>query len=242
MSGGARRIGREICLYFASKGWDVAFTYNTSEREAGELEDEILKMGRRCLPICVDLIKDCVNAADIIQKCYNILGGVNILINNASVFEKSSILGWEDSELNSQINDNIALHFKAPLFLSKHFARYAINNNISNANIINMLDVNIYRKSTHFFAYLISKQMLADLTYFCASEFAPNVRVNGILLGFIMQDKHMSHEDADGAILKTPLQIQGSVRDVVRGIEFLSDSPYVTGHLLGVDGGNFLRL
>ena len=88
VTGGAKRLGREISVYLANRGYDVAVHYNSSENEALDVAKEINSQGRlsECLK-CDLLIEDQVKA--LVPLASEALGGpISMLVNNASIFEQ----------------------------------------------------------------------------------------------------------------------------------------------------------
>jgi pteridine reductase len=239
VTGGAKRIGREIALNLASKGFDIAISYNKSATEAKKLSQEIVKnFSVKCEIFCSDLCKqDSAKklAKDVIKKFPHL----NLLINNASIFNKSKFV----TETDSETFDNINIHFISPLILAKEFAKNVAAKKISDAQIINMLDKNIVRFDTNYFSYLLSKKSLAELTKMLALELAPSVRVNGVAPGFILNpiDKKTSYKDVQSLIKKIPLQTKGDVENILQAIDFLMLNKFVTGQVLFIDGGASLN-
>ncbi len=226
ITGGAKRVGAQIIQHFNSCGWNVAFTYNSSENSARMLENTNVKAYK------IDLTQ-VENIPQLIDNILNDFGEITLCINNASVFNKSKI-----SDITPQILDeNYKIHLYAPIFLLQ-----MLHKNKQHTHTINIIDTNISRKTnTSFFAYLMSKKAMADFTILAASEFAPNMRINAILPGFIMKDKFMSSDaDVAEAISKTPLKCIITIEDIIRVITFLHDSPTITGELIHLDAGKHL--
>ena len=239
ITGGAKRIGCEIALRLASQGYDIAISYNKSAADAEKLAAEIVKnFDVKCEIFCSDLIKKNAAkklAAEVIKK----FPQWNLLINNASIFNKSKFLSTPDSELL----DNLNLHFISPLILAKEFSQNIAAKKVQNAQIINMVDKNIVRFDTNYFYYLLSKKFLAELTKMLALELAPEIRVNGIAPGFILNsvsEKNPSQE-TQNLLKKIPLKTKGEVENIYQAVEFFLKNKFVTGQILFVDGGASLN-
>lgn len=239
ITGAAKRIGREIALNLAAHGYDIAISYNKSEETAKKLAAEIeKKFAVRCEIFQSDLTeKDAAKklAKEVIEK----FPSWNLLINNASIFNKSKFLAAPDSELS----DNLNIHFISPLILSKEFAKNVAAKKLENAQIINMIDKNIARFDTRYFYYLLSKKNLAELTKMLAVELAPQIRVNGIAPGFILNsiDEENPSQETQNLIKKIPLQSQGEIENIWQSVEFLLSNNFVTGQILSIDGGASLN-
>jgi pteridine reductase len=230
ITGGAKRIGRAIALGLAETEFDIALHYGHSLREAEKVASEIKAKGRQCHLFQCDLnhVKDVMQ---LIPKVFEIFPNCNLLINNASIFEKARFLDTDPDLLNRHLNINL----KAPFFLSREFARYC-----QEGQIINMLDTKISKEVISYFAYAISKKALHVFTRMAARELAPGIRVNGICPGMILPSKDLSENDFKKLSHKIPIQHHGDVHDVFSAVQFLIENPFVTGDCLYVDGGEHL--
>lgn len=235
ITGGAKRIGREIAIFLASRGYDLLISYNNSKKEAEKLASEIAKKYQvkveifKCDLIETQQAKKLINFAKINFK------NLNLLVNNASIFNKSKFLEGSENELL----DNLNIHLISPLILSKEFAKFAKKD----AQIINMIDKNIARFDTSYFHYLLSKKSLADATKMLALELAPSIRVNGIAPGFIINpiDDGISQNEIEKIIKKIPLAKKGDIKNIIQTVEFLLDNNFVNGQIIYVDGGASLN-
>ncbi len=93
VTGGAKRLGRAICLALADAGFDVAIHYNTSAAEAEALAREIRARGRRAVALPADLMRE-AEVATLIPRASEVLGPLGVLLNNASTFERDE---WHDA-------------------------------------------------------------------------------------------------------------------------------------------------
>lgn len=235
ITGAAKRIGREIALNLARTGYDVVITFNKSATDAKKLTQEIIKkFGVKCEAVQCDL-RDQKQTKKLAQFMKKNFPNWNLLINNASVFNKSKFLSAPDSELF----DNLNIHFISPLILAKEFAK----NPVKNSQIINMIDKNIARFDTNYFYYLLSKKNLAELTKMLAVEIAPEVRVNAVAPGFILNsiDEKKPSQETKNLTKKIPLRTKGEVENIWQAIEFLLKNKFVNGQILFIDGGASLN-
>ncbi len=230
VTGGAKRLGRAICLSLAEAGYDIALHFNTSVDAAIETKKEIEGLGQRCL-LCRGELSETSFYRHLIDATFEEFGPPKLLINNASIFEK---IGFEDVEQDC-FTANIALHVKAPFFLSQAFSQRC-----ENGLIVNMLDSRVSRYQTEHFLYTLTKKTLKEMTLLLAKELAPKIRVNGICPGAIL-----APEKSDVGYLKelageTPMGRPGQVRDILNALNYLIQSDYVNGEILYVDGGQQL--
>lgn len=239
ITGAAKRIGREIALNLAAKGYDIIISYNHSKKEAEELSAKINEeFDVKCEAVECDLC-DKNQLRELVNFTKENFPKWNLLINNASIFNKSKFLTGSDDDLM----DNLNTHLISPLILTREFAKYVEDNVIHNAQIINMIDKNIVRYDTSYFYYLMSKKSLAEFTKMVAVELAPNIRVNGIAPGFILNpiDQNDSYQNTEIIINKIPLQKQGDVGNIWQAIEMLLLNKFVTGQIIFIDGGASLN-
>ncbi|AGZ78523.1 pteridine reductase 1 [Anaplasma marginale str. Dawn] len=173
ITGAARRVGRAVAIFLAAQhGYDVIVHYNRSHSEALDLQRIIQEdYGKRCLLFRSDLC-DFATLGRLVAYAFAELPYCDTLINNASVFRKSTLGQLSEGELE----ENYKIHIKAPAFLTQHFARMCA----AGGKVINVIDTNITRTQTRYFAYLLSKKALADFTIMAAAEFAPNLQINAI--------------------------------------------------------------
>lgn len=240
ITGSAKRIGRELAILLAEKGFDIAIHCFNSKDEANKLAAEIIKKFKvKCEVFSCDLQNTQASKKlilDVIKKFPHL----NLLINNASIFRESKFLTAPDSELQNNLN----IHFISPLILAKEFAKHAIAKKIKDAQIINMVDKNIARFDTSYFYYLLSKKNLADLTKMLALELAPYIRVNGVAPGFILDSinpKDTKKEFVEKLLKKIPLKRKGEVKNICQTIEFLLANDFVNGEIIFVDGAASLN-
>lgn len=230
ITGGAKRIGREIVLGLAESGYDIALHYFGSENDARDTESQVRELGRTCKLYKFDLAKE-NDLPLLINSVTKDFPDLELLINNASLFEKATI---EDTEPD-MIDRQFSVNFKAPFFLMRDFARRH-----KKGQIINILDARITQKDFNYSAYSLSKMALAELTKMAAVEFAPGIRVNGVAPGIILPPSNESIEYLDRKSKNVPLQRKGNISEIVNAVIFLTENDYVTGQIIFVDGGEHL--
>jgi len=239
ITGGAKRIGREIALNLASLGYDILISYNNSEVEAQKLAKRIAQDFGVKSEIFQGNLQDVKQTKKLAEFAVKKFPHLNLLVNNASIFNKSKFLTAPDSELMENLNT----HFISPLILSKIFAQNVEKNSLQNAQIINLIDKNIVRYDTSYFYYLLSKKALGELTKMLALELAPQTRVNGIAPGFILNpiDEKTPSLETQNVIKKIPLKTKGEPENIWQAVKFLLKNNFVNGQILFVDGGASLN-
>ncbi|MGQ0612891.1 MAG: SDR family oxidoreductase [Planctomycetaceae bacterium] len=230
VTGGARRIGRALCRALAERGARVAIHCRTSLTEAHAL-------ARDC-PGSVVLPADLTTAAaceSLVDEARSRLGGIEILVNNAAVYERAPL-----GEVDEACWDRtLALNLKAPFFCSR--AAGMTMRQGGGGVIVNLGDWAALRPYPGYLPYFASKAGLLALTAGMARELAPRVRVNGVAPGAATLEEGTPPDKVARVIQATPLGRLGGEESVVSAVLFLVDNDFVTGQTLTVDGGRSLR-
>ncbi len=230
VTGGAVRIGKQISLNLAQKGYDIALHYNSSRKEALATRKQILKTGSRCELFHCDL-SSTEDARELVPKVMKSFNGLCVLVNNASIFENVRF-GDVTPEF---LEKDMAINFKAPFFLSQSFST-AVDKGL----IINFLDTRVKKNSVEHFCYNLSKKSLYHLTKMLARELAPDFRVNAVCPGPILAPHGFGEDYLLEMARRTPLKQPGSVEYIINAFNYFLENDYVTGECLFVDGGKSL--
>lgn len=243
ITGASKRLGRAMALDLAKQGVSVAVHYSSSKSEAQATAKEIEALGVQACLVQADLL-DQAETSSLVARASDGLGQqLDILINNASIFEYDNI----HTATPDSWDRHIASNLRAPYQLSQDFCKQvpeqATDENdepIARAAIINMIDQRVRKLTPEFSTYTIAKSGLWAMTQTLAQALAPYVRVNAIGPGPTMQgerqsERHFSHQRAN-----TILQRGANPQDIVQTLNFLLNCPAVTGQLICVDGGQHL--
>ncbi len=234
VTGGARRIGRALCLDLAREGATVVVHYNTSESAAAATVLELEAFGGQAFKVKSDLAKP-ENAVALVAASAAAAGKpLDILINNASVFGQ----GGPATTTAQEWDLNQAVNLRAPFLLSQAFAEQISAGIIG--NIINMNDFRAIQPGADHFAYTMSKVGLHGLTRSLAVALAPGIRVNELALGPVLAPEGPSGEyehTLRGEILTGKFP---SLDEVSHAMMFLLGNNGVTGQTIFVDGGRHL--
>ena len=231
ITGGARRIGRAIALSLAGKEYNIALHYRTSKKDAETAASEIRSKGVECEIFQCDL-SNSGKVATLIPRVFERFPDCNLLVNNASVFQRARLMETDEALFDRHFNTNL----KAPFFLSRDFARHC-----RKGHIINILDTKISRILIEYFAYTLTKKALHEFTRMAAKELGPSIRVNGVSPGLILPSADLSSEDFEKMGDRVPLKTTGNPESVVSAIHFLIDNTFITGECIFVDGGEHLK-
>jgi 3-oxoacyl-[acyl-carrier protein] reductase/pteridine reductase len=229
VTGGARRIGREIALELARSGADVTITYRLSKDEAKQTVQAIEKLHRRALAVECDVRSEAsVRAAIAASKKFH--GRLDVLVNNAAVFEETpldqiSLVQWDAVfETNVRGPFLVALEALGDLRAAK-------------GRIVNIGSLGGIRAWPSHAHYCSSKAALHMLTQAMAKAFAPEVSVNCVAPGLIEVEGE-EIELARRFAGKTPMKRNGTAKDVAEAVLFFASSTgFATGQILVVDGG-----
>ena len=225
VTGGAKRIGRAIVRGLADRGMDIVIHYNRSDEAAREAVHEVEAKGRRAIAIQADL-GDGESASQLIAAAAKEAGPIDVLVNSASVFNKSGLLDFPFEELMREVEVNAF----SPLALSRAFAAQG-----RSGVIINLLDSRMNSYDTTHTAYHLSKRMLYSMTRMLALELAPNIRVNGVAPGLILPPAGARESYLDEHKTENPLNRFGSVEGVAEAVRYLVAAEFVTGQVVYVD-------
>lgn len=230
ITGASKRLGREIALTLAAEGVGTVLHHNRSVREADELREEITGQGVPAWTVAGDLA-DPETAEGLLARAMEVAGPLDILVNNASVFDPGNLeqVAFEDLRLNAAINA------WAPLVLSRAFAAQK-----REGVIINLLDSRLRGYDFGHVAYILSKHLLEVLTRMMALEWAPRLRVNAVAPGLVLPPPGRDHAYLEGLASSLPLKRHGKARDVAQAALFLIRSDFITGQIIYVDGGRHL--
>ncbi len=230
VTGGAVRIGKEISLNLARKGYDIALHYNSSEKEALATRQLILEGGVNCELFRCDL-SSAEDAKELVPEIVKSFEGLCVLVNNASIFEN---VGFRDVTPEF-LETDMAINFKAPFFLSQSFSAET-----SGGLIVNFLDTRVKKIPVEHFCYNLSKKSLYHLTKMLARELAPDFRVNAICPGAILAPPGQGADYLRKMARGAPMKRAGSIEDIINAFNYLLENDYVTGECLFVDGGKSL--
>ena len=235
VTGGAKRIGKAIIELFAKDGWKVIIHYNNSKADAEALANSInAKNTDMAFIVQGDLDKaDEVN--NIISKVDGFTETIDLLINNASTFYPTPIDDISEDHWEKLIGSNL----KGPMFLIKGLKQKL---KASNGSIINITDTNLTKGVANYSIYSAAKAGLESITKGLARELAPEIKVNAIAPGAMLEppDVTWTEEQKNKVIDSIPLKRMGSEKDIAEAVKFLADSDYITGQIIKVDGGRSL--
>jgi 3-oxoacyl-[acyl-carrier protein] reductase len=235
VTGGSRGIGRAIALQLARDGFDVAFCYKQAQDAAREVEEEILRLGRRAFqrPCNVgdfDSVRAFVSAVD------EELGPPEVVVNSAGIIKDSSLVFMEPETWRAVLSTNLDGVFNV--------CRSVVFNLMKRkggciVNIASVAGVYGYAAQTNYSA---SKAGVIGFSKALAKELGQyNVRVNVVAPGAIDTEiiKDVAPKMIERIISSIPMRRVGQAQEVADLVSFLASdrAQYVTGQTVQIDGG-----
>jgi NAD(P)-dependent dehydrogenase (short-subunit alcohol dehydrogenase family) len=229
ITGGAGRLGSATAIAMARAGANVAIAFRSSANEANETLKRIEAAGVRGLALeCDQRKQESVNQA--VDKVLSQFGQIDLLINNAGVFETAS---FEDITVE-QWDEVFAVNVRGPFLVSQ---RAIPSLRRAHGRIINLGSLGGEKPWATHAHYCSSKAALHMLTRVMAKALAPEIAVNCVAPGMIATEKQ-DPQLLERLASRTPMKKNGSPEDVVSAILYFATAPhFITGQVLTVDGG-----
>ena len=228
VTGAAKRIGRSLALGLAAAGADVAITYRGSQAEAHDTLAELLALKVRGLAVECD-VRSLGSVQAAVARVVQQFGRLDILVNNAGTFETAALQSITLDQWDKMFETNT----RGPFLMAQAAFPHLME---ARGRIINIGSLGgMHPWPTHGH-YCTSKAALHMLTQTLAKAFAPQISVNCVAPGMVVNgevDPAYEH-----FAQKTPMQRNGTPADVAEAVLFFAQGPhFITGQILGVDGG-----
>ncbi|OGR89254.1 MAG: 3-oxoacyl-[acyl-carrier-protein] reductase [Elusimicrobia bacterium RIFCSPLOWO2_01_FULL_60_11] len=238
ITGGAQGIGKAIGNLFASEGANIVVVdvaEDMAKKTAEEFE-KAHKVKTLSMKVNVTQIADC---DEMIKKTQEKFGKVDILVNNAGITKDNLVMRMSDDEWDAVLAVNLKGVFNCTKAACRPMMKARSGRIINIASIVGLMG-NAGQAN-----YSASKGGVIAMTKTCAREFASRkILVNAIAPGFVrtrMTDT-LTDEQKQKLSSMIPLERLGEPEDIACAALFLasSDSSYVTGHVLSVNGGMYM--
>jgi NAD(P)-dependent dehydrogenase (short-subunit alcohol dehydrogenase family) len=242
VTGSSKGIGKAIVLQLAKEGAEVVIHYNKNKQEAEITWNDINKAGGKAHLLQADLF-DINHAIKLGEEAWDVLHGIDFLINNAGVSYKKDFLETTLEDIDNFTNIN----FKSTLLLTKVIAKKMVQSNIP-GSIYTITSVNGIQPGVGFSVYGATKGALETLMKGVALELAPhNIKVNTFVLGAIETDINagvwQNPEKLKAVTDHIPMHRFGKPDEVAKIVCNLLDSDsYITGSTIKIDGGWLLKI
>ncbi|MCI0550918.1 MAG: SDR family oxidoreductase [Anaerolineae bacterium] len=224
VTGAAHRLGKTFALTLARLGYDILLHYHSAENEALQTQTEIESLGSRVISAQADLTDP-----PQIESLISNLESLDVLVNSAAFMpggnvDALSIENWDTS---------LDLNLRAPFLLAQSASKKMTNGGL----IVNITDMGAQKAWSRYPSYTVSKAALESLTRILARALAPNIRVNAIAPGFVLQSDIVPPEEWERLIKRVPLKRPARTEEIASALEFLLKNEYITGQTIVVDGG-----
>ncbi len=242
ITGAGKRLGRDMALYLAARGYDIAVHYVSSDAGAADTVAACRALGVQAEALKADLL-DLDAAQELVSRAVAAVGPLSVLINNASIFEYDTL----DSATRDSWDRHFRSNLQAPFILTQGFVaqvpeapRDAGGEPVAPGLIVNMVDQRVRKLTPEFMTYTLAKTALWTLTQTSARALAPRVRVNAIGPGPTLQGARQSASHFAAQRANTVLQRGSSPKGICQALGYFLDADEVTGQLICVDGGQHL--
>ncbi len=239
VTGAAERVGRITATNLAAAGADILVNHLGTPGAATSTRLEIEGLGRRCAVIEAD-ISDPAACRELVTHTVDVLGRLDILVNNASTFVERPLLEVTEDDFDAAF----AVNIKGPFFLSQAAACVMLEQ--GGGKIIAMIGESYHESWPNFAAHCCSKVALAKLVQVLAVALAPTVQCIGVAPASVLPPESGSDRTlakSRGEQWHDPESVLGRLRagtpaDVAELITYLAGStPYLTGTVITIDGG-----
>jgi NAD(P)-dependent dehydrogenase (short-subunit alcohol dehydrogenase family) len=225
VTGGVRRLGRAFALALSAEGADVVVTTRVLDSKASETLKELSALGVRAHGLVCD-VTDAEQVKSAVKEAVGLLGGLDLLVNNAGAFESAALDAIDVEQWNTMFAVNVRGPFLAAQAALPHLRA-------AGGRVINIGSLGGMKPWVTHGHYCASKAALHSLSQTMAKAWAPEVSVNCIAPGMIT-----FHTEAPRMADRTPMRRDGSPEDVVAAVMFFATAPeFITGQVFAVDGG-----
>lgn len=233
VTGGTRGIGRAIVEAFADQGAQTAFTYRSSTGLAEELRQKVDGLGFQCDAA------DFHAAEQVVKDIIKAWGGVDVLVNNAGITRDNLMMRMNESDWDEVITANL----KSVFNYSKAVCRTMIRQRYG--RIISISSVIARTGNSGQANYAASKSGMVGFSKSLARELAARgVTVNVIAPGFVETDMTdaINEKIRQNLVSTIPVRRTAIPEEIAAPVLFLAseEASYITGQILGVDGGLFM--
>ena len=240
VTGAARRVGRAVALELAARGFDLVLTARSSIEDCKETARLCTAAAPRSIQTSV--LELALDSEDSIRAtCAGLADeGLDGIVHNASSYKKTPL----DSLRSSDLLELYHVNAVAPLLITSLLAPAMRSSRLpGGASVVCLGDLHAGGHPRRGYAgYLASKAALHQLVESLALELAPEVRVNGVAPGVVaFAPGDMTAEQEQRYVDRIRLGRSGTLEEAARTVSWmLIDAHYVTGQVLGVNGGLYM--
>ncbi len=234
VTGGAKRLGRDIALALAAAGWQVAVHYRQSHDDATQTVADCSHLTPHAAAFCADLgIED--EARALVPQVVARFGQLDAVVNSAALFEHDSAASFSYALMEQHLRSNTG----AAILLAQALHAHVVARQGSGV-VVNLLDQKLWNLNPDFFSYTLSKAALEAANTMLAMALSPHLRVVGVAPGLTLTSHLLSPEQFEARHKLSPLGRSSTPADVAATVKFALDNHAITGTTLLVDGGQHL--
>jgi NAD(P)-dependent dehydrogenase (short-subunit alcohol dehydrogenase family) len=235
---GGKRIGAALARTLATRGMDVALSFNRSRTEAESAAADVRAAGRRAFLFQADLSRGGECQA-LVDSAAGALGRLDVLVNMASVYSSVAFEATDEAHWDAVVDVDLKAAFLCARAAVTHL-RAAGGGRI--VNFSDWVAASGRPRYQGFVPYYVAKRGIIGLTEGLALELAADrILVNAVAPGPIVAPPGTTPEESEAVEKATPLGRWGGEEEIVKAVLFLLESDFVTGETIRVDGGRHVK-
>jgi NAD(P)-dependent dehydrogenase (short-subunit alcohol dehydrogenase family) len=242
ITGASRGVGAATARLMAESGAQVALHYHTNKAKAEEVLQELKGEENQ---IFQANLSDTSTAVDLVERVISQMGGLDIVVNNAGIYQEHPQLETPFDVFQSVWEETINLCLIAPAYISYAASQFMAKN--GGGKIINVTSRGAFRGEPTATAYGAAKAGLNSVSQSMAKALAPkNIFVYVVAPGFIETDMVqyiLDSDQADDYKNQSPLRRFSKPEEIAKTIAFLASegTDYLTGGIIDINGASYLR-
>jgi NAD(P)-dependent dehydrogenase (short-subunit alcohol dehydrogenase family) len=236
ITGGALRLGAQLCRAFAHGGWEVWCHYWHSGASAHALVEELRAAGFAAFAVQADLAQE-AQRQHLLEQVVAQGGPLTCLVNNASLFVEDAADALNLDLVRRQMEVNLLAPLSLSALISQRLPTDALPGDCS---IIHVLDQKVFNLNPDYFSYTVSKLALERSVALQAQALAPALRVCGVAPGLMFVSGEQTQDNFERSGKVNLMQTALDPQRVAQSVLFLAENPCITGITLSVDNGQHL--
>ena len=235
---GGKRIGAAVAADLASRGMDVALTFNHSAAEAERVAQAVRSRGRSAVTLKADLSRPDA-CAEVVEAAAVAFGRLDVLLNMASVYREMPLGETDAAAWDATVNVDLRAAFLCARAAVPHMRRAGAGRIV---NFADWIAASGRPRYAGYLPYYVAKRGVIGLTEALALELAADrILVNAIAPGPILAPEGTTAEASAAVEAATPVGRWGGEEEIVKAVAFLIASDFVTGETIRVDGGRHVK-
>jgi len=230
VTGSAKRVGKVIALTLAEAGANVVINYNNSADDAQTTVAEVEALGVEAIAVAAD-IGDYEQVELMVQTAIKKFAGIDILVNNASIFLNDPFPTTDLTVWNKTINTLV----NGPFYCANLVAPSMLSRGAG--AIVSVSDLSAFEAWPGYMAHAVGKSSILAITRQLALELAPTIRANAVVFGPTLRPHDYDDARYQRTADKTLLKRWGTPEEMAHTVKFLIEADYITGEHVVIDGG-----